>query len=101
MNRFPVLAKIFMAVMPSRMEKLTQDTRKHESHTIELIERSTLLVLDLGSFKELICGHRRLKNPSDRPDFLTRILETRDAEEISNIQLAAHASDFVLATNPY
>ena len=40
MNRFPVLAKILIAVMPSRIEKLTQDTRKHENHTIELIERS-------------------------------------------------------------
>ena len=28
---------------------------------------------------------------------MTRILENRDPEEVSNIQLAAHASDFVLA----
>jgi cytochrome P450 len=34
---------------------------------------------------------------TDRKDFMTRILENRDPEKISDIQLAAHASDFVLA----
>ena len=51
MNRFPVLANILMAVMPSRIEKLTQDTKKHENHTIELIERSALLFLGWESSK--------------------------------------------------
>lgn len=31
----------------------------------------------------------------DRPDFLTRMLENRDQDNISDVQIAAHASDFV------
>lgn len=51
-------------------------------------------VLDLAA-GVLIRISRRLKNPSERPDFLTRILEDQDASSISKVQLAAHASDFV------
>lgn len=40
---------------------------------------------------------RRINKKTDRKDFLTRILEHRDEENISDIQIAAHASDFVLA----
>lgn len=40
---------------------------------------------------------RRVNKETDRKDFLTRILEHRDEENISDIQIAAHASDFVLA----
>lgn len=40
---------------------------------------------------------RRVKRKTDRKDFYTRILEHRDLKELSDIQLAAHASDFVLA----
>ena len=32
-----------------------------------------------------------------RKDFMTRILEQRDPEKVSDLQLAAHASDFVIA----
>lgn len=78
MTRFPMLAQIFKFLMPKAIEKLVKDTRMHETHTIELVER-------------------RVNNPTDRPDFLTRILEERDEKQISNIQLAAHASDFVTA----
>lgn len=41
--------------------------------------------------------YRRINKKTDRKDFLTRILEHRDEENISDIQIAAHASDFVLA----
>jgi cytochrome P450 len=34
---------------------------------------------------------------TNRKDFMTRMLEVRDPELVSDIQLAAHASDFVLA----
>lgn len=40
---------------------------------------------------------RRIDRRTDRKDFLTRILEHRDEEQISDIQIAAHASDFVVA----
>ena len=40
---------------------------------------------------------RRIYKQTSRKDFLTRILENRDPILVSDIQLAAHASDFVLA----
>ena len=40
---------------------------------------------------------RRISKPSARGDFLTRILENREEDQISNVQIAAHASDFVTA----
>ena len=40
---------------------------------------------------------RRVNRKTDRKDFYTRILENREPDAFSDIQLAAHASDFVLA----
>ncbi|OAA35820.1 cytochrome P450 monooxygenase [Beauveria brongniartii RCEF 3172] len=41
--------------------------------------------------------HRRLNSKSDRPDFLTKIIEARKHDNISDVQIAAHSSDFVIA----
>lgn len=38
---------------------------------------------------------RRKTQDSCRKDFLTKIMEARASEDISDIQIAAHASDFV------
>lgn len=38
---------------------------------------------------------RRLTKGSDRPDFLTRIIEERETHGISELQIAAHSSDFM------
>lgn len=38
-----------------------------------------------------------MNKKTDRPDFITRILDARETDEISEIQIAAHASDFVIA----
>jgi hypothetical protein len=94
MNRFPFLAKVFKMVMPGTINAMIEDTRTHEAHTMDLIERYT--IPQLGMTGELTGDTRRVNNPTDRPDFLTRILENRKVDEISNVQLAAHASDFVL-----
>lgn len=40
---------------------------------------------------------RRINKKTERKDFLSRILEHRDEAQISDVQIAAHASDFVLA----
>lgn len=41
--------------------------------------------------------NRRIdRHDSARKDFMTRILDKRDPKEVSDLQLAAHASDFVL-----
>ena len=76
MHRFPTFGSVVRTVAPGWLQKLSRDTKIHEGHTLALIDR-------------------RLQNPSARPDFLTRILEDRDIKQISNVQLAAHASDFV------
>ena len=39
MNRFPLLAKVSMVLMRGQIERLTQDTKLHEAHTINLIKR--------------------------------------------------------------
>jgi hypothetical protein len=41
---------------------------------------------------------RRLNNPGERPDFLARMLEHGEGKDLSKLQLAAHASDFVYVT---
>jgi hypothetical protein len=38
---------------------------------------------------------RRIEQSSTRKDFLTKMLQDRDNDGISDVQLAAHASDFV------
>lgn len=78
MSRFPWIASVFKFLMPKFIENLNRDTKVHEAHTLELIEN-------------------RLKSPTERPDFLTRILQNPDTERITKVQLAAHASDFVTA----
>ncbi|KAL9016827.1 MAG: hypothetical protein Q9185_005824 [Variospora sp. 1 TL-2023] len=74
-NRFPIVRSLFMAVTPA---SAFEDTRKHEEYTIDLVTK-------------------RINRKTDRKDFMSRILENRDESEISDIQLAAHASDFVVA----
>lgn len=92
-NRFPVLQKLVKFCFPKVIDALVEDTKTHEAHTMRLIERHESLVI--GSCRQLMISIRRLQNPSNRPDFLTRILESRETSNISKVQLAAHASDFV------
>ncbi|KAL8708610.1 MAG: hypothetical protein Q9220_006546 [cf. Caloplaca sp. 1 TL-2023] len=74
-NRFPIMRTLFKLITPA---SAYDDTRKHEAYTIDLVTK-------------------RINRKTDRKDFMTRILENRDKSEISDIQLAAHASDFVVA----
>ncbi|XEV01653.1 hypothetical protein FSHL1_006940 [Fusarium sambucinum] len=77
-NRFPWLGAIFQTMFPKLLKKLIEDTRKHEAYTLGLVKR-------------------RVAQDSGRKDFLTKIMEARKSEDISDIQIAAHASDFVIA----
>ncbi|KAL9583824.1 MAG: hypothetical protein Q9203_004916 [Teloschistes exilis] len=74
-TRFPVMRNFMKWLIPSEAYELT---RKHEGYTIDLVTK-------------------RINRKTDRKDFMTRILENRDPKEISDLQLAAHASDFVVA----
>ncbi|KAI0883029.1 putative cytochrome P450 [Annulohypoxylon maeteangense] len=87
-KRFPMLASIVKLIMHKQIATLIDDTNKNEELAIKLVER-------------------RVSRPSTRKDFLTRILEQRtrvDADpdykhqhKVSDVELAAHVSDFVLA----
>lgn len=68
-----------MPLLRSKIAKLTQDTRTNEEAAIELINK------------------RIARTDNNRKDFMTRILEQRDTDQVSNLQLAAHASDFIVA----
>ena len=38
-NRFPLFASVFKVCMPNAINKLIQDTRTHEAHTMRLIKK--------------------------------------------------------------
>ncbi|MCJ1470908.1 hypothetical protein MMC07_009556, partial [Pseudocyphellaria aurata] len=77
-KRFPTIAKIALTFFGGHIRRIIQDTKINEQLSIELVER-------------------RVRRKTDRKDFYTRILENREPDAFSDIQLAAHASDFVLA----
>ncbi|KAI1205728.1 cytochrome P450 [Annulohypoxylon truncatum] len=78
-NRFPMASKLLTALFSSKIAKLTEETRHNEDMAIELVNK------------------RIVRHEDARKDFMTRILEQRDPEKVSDLQLAAHASDFVVA----
>ncbi|KAK2755487.1 hypothetical protein FQN54_006424 [Arachnomyces sp. PD_36] len=77
-KRFPTVGTLINLFFPSKIQKLTEQTRQNEDLAMNLVQR-------------------RIQRDTDRKDFLTRILEQRDPEQVSDLQLAAHSSDFVLA----
>ncbi|KAK4866743.1 hypothetical protein LT330_007906 [Penicillium expansum] len=77
-KRFPTAATVMKFLYPGKIRKLTEQTRQNEQMAIDLV-------------------HRRIQRATNRKDFLTRILEQRDPAQVSDLQLAAHSSDFVLA----
>ncbi|KAK3946266.1 cytochrome P450 [Diplogelasinospora grovesii] len=79
-GRFPTLGKLYMRLNPGWLHKLSRGSAKHEKLTLELIER-------------------RLKTTTDRKDFLSYLENATDddGKTLSQVQLAAHASDFVIA----
>ncbi|KAI4279603.1 MAG: hypothetical protein L6R38_004992 [Xanthoria sp. 2 TBL-2021] len=77
-NRFPTIAKLAWAFFGGHIRSIIEDTKINELYSIELLER-------------------RVNRTTERKDFFTRILENRTPGAFSNIQLAAHASDMVLA----
>ncbi|KAJ2996690.1 hypothetical protein NUW58_g893 [Xylaria curta] len=78
LNRFPILQKAILIIMNRKLKELTQDTKKNEELSLKAVES-------------------RVNRKTERKDFLTRILEDRDPNVVSDQQIAAHASDFVIA----
>ncbi len=81
MKRFPTAARLLMALFPGKIAKLVEKTRQNEDLAIELTNKRI----------------ERHEGGAARKDFMTRILEQRDPDKVSDLQLAAHASDFVIA----
>ncbi|KAK1542061.1 benzoate 4-monooxygenase cytochrome P450 [Colletotrichum paranaense] len=77
-RRFPALAGIAQTVFSGLIDKLLKDSRTHQKYTMDLVQS-------------------RLASQSDREDFLTKMIEARNEAAISDAQIAAHSSDFVIA----
>ncbi|ATY60298.1 benzoate 4-monooxygenase cytochrome P450 [Cordyceps militaris] len=77
-RRFPLPAVIFQTLFRGMINKLLVENRLHQKYTMDLVQD-------------------RLAKQSRRPDFLTKIIEARAVASISDSQIAAHSSDFVIA----
>ncbi|KAI1873502.1 hypothetical protein JX265_005124 [Neoarthrinium moseri] len=77
-KRFPYLSSVFQHLFPQVLKRLVAESQKHETYTMDLVQR-------------------RISQKCNRNDFLSKILEHRDIDKISDVQLAAHSSDFVIA----
>ncbi|TDZ61724.1 Cytochrome P450 monooxygenase BOT4 [Colletotrichum trifolii] len=77
-RRFPAVSVIVQTVFSGFIDKLMAESRTHQKYTMNLVQS-------------------RLATPSTREDFLTKIIEARKEASISDSQIAAHSSDFVIA----
>ncbi|KAI1097171.1 benzoate 4-monooxygenase cytochrome P450, partial [Jackrogersella minutella] len=78
LSRFPILAKVLPVLLGNRFKRLTQDAKKNEELCYKTVQS-------------------RITRKTERKDFLTRILEDRDPSVVTDRDIAAHASDFVIA----
>ncbi|KAJ0168791.1 Isotrichodermin C-15 hydroxylase [Colletotrichum tanaceti] len=77
-RRFPLIGNITKLIFPRLLKQVVHDARTHEKNTMNLVQR-------------------RINRPTDRKDFLTKILQHRHTDNLSDVQIAAHSSDFVIA----
>ncbi|KAE8143175.1 cytochrome P450 [Aspergillus pseudotamarii] len=76
--RFPWAGKIYMLLRPDWLKRLMTASQRHQAYTMKVTTE-------------------RIHEKTDRKDFMSYLLHDREEENISDIQLAAHASDFVIA----
>ena len=91
------IGKIVKLLFPGKIRSLVEDTYTNKAFSIEIIKKYGPTHSD-AEFKKDFCGSR-ISIMTDRKDFMTRKLENRDSQEVSDIQMVAHASDFVLANS--
>lgn len=96
LNRFPALGKTLPILLRYKIRKLSEDTRANEQLSYEAVKRYIDHLYNLGH-TVLLISTRRIARNEKRRDFLSRILEDRDPEVVSDRQIAAHASDLVIA----
>ncbi|KAI1394149.1 benzoate 4-monooxygenase cytochrome P450 [Hypoxylon trugodes] len=78
MRRFPAFTTAIYLMMRNKFDKIMADTKSNQDLCHKTIKR-------------------RMERVTDRKDFLTRILKDRDPKELPEGQMAAHASDLVIA----
>lgn len=93
-KRFATIGKLVMLLLPGKVMAIIEDTKINERYSIDLVKKWANVLV---TCEKALINHRRINKKTDRKDFLTRILEHRDENNVSDIQIAAHASDFVLA----
>ncbi|KID84404.1 benzoate 4-monooxygenase cytochrome P450 [Metarhizium guizhouense ARSEF 977] len=76
-KRFPVVGRLWMFFNPAWMRRLVAASMRHQKYTIDLT-------------------NKRINEATTRKDFMSYLLSGRT--RVSDIQLAAHASDFVNLT---
>lgn len=76
LQRLPLLGWIYLKLNPGWLAGLLEGSLEHQNNVINLIDK-------------------RIKADTDRKDFMSYLLQNREKYHIKDIQLAAHASDFV------
>ncbi|KAI2633635.1 benzoate 4-monooxygenase cytochrome P450 [Hypomontagnella submonticulosa] len=77
-NRSPLMGKALQIFKRADIESSTADADFNEEQCYEAVKR-------------------RISKETDRKDFLTRILQDRDPKVVSDMQIAAHSSDLMVA----
>lgn len=101
LSRFPWAGKIYLLLRPGWFRTLTLAAERHQGYTIKVTKQYVLTPLYMSIFlaaDPLPC--RRINEKTDRKDFMSYLLHDRlhtDGTHVSDIQLAAHASDLVIA----
>ncbi|KAI1325887.1 benzoate 4-monooxygenase cytochrome P450 [Xylariaceae sp. FL0255] len=78
LKRFPTVGRILKVLFYRHIRRLTKDTSRNEDIAIDFIKQ-------------------RLDRHLPRKDFITYLMQDNDEKSVSTLQLAAHASDFVIA----
>ncbi|OTA69378.1 benzoate 4-monooxygenase cytochrome P450 [Hypoxylon sp. EC38] len=77
-SHYPTLARVFAVLMHRQFKKALADVKDNEKFSYEAVKR-------------------RRERETSRRDFLTRILQEKAIKGVSDRQIAAHASDLVIA----
>ncbi|KAI1088434.1 benzoate 4-monooxygenase cytochrome P450 [Rostrohypoxylon terebratum] len=78
LNHYPTIAKGLVMLMHGKLKKIMEDVKMNEKLVYDLVKK-------------------RIETKTDRKDFLTRVIQERDPNAVSDKQIAAHSSDMVIA----
>ncbi|KAI1209970.1 benzoate 4-monooxygenase cytochrome P450 [Annulohypoxylon truncatum] len=78
LNHYPTLARGVVVLLNGKFKKALKDMRTNERFVHDTVKR-------------------RIETKTDRKDLLTRIIQERDPNVVSDRQIAAHSSDIVIA----